>query len=1180
MVAPFLSVLSGPNPLYLGTIFPSGQIPSGYPGSTLEAYLLSMRARFGFSSEPHQFELNFAPVGSGYGHGASGQLAPINTELSMWVSGFYLRGLISHIDWSSNDAGSILNVTLRDKRLTLDKYKITTNDLGDSVPSGVVSVAREFRLANGISQSVTRYWPVTSGTFTETESLDINFREYQRILENGATWPQIYSAINSVFGSGVANQLPSPADIQTNTSGNINSIRLSFNLETLRETLNRLTVNTGFDWYWNMGQEKVSLINKKLPFYISEAEILSLINAYGGSGIENVKSIQYGRDVIDEPTQIQLLGANQEGIMNSRLLSPIDGLDTIYDGVSPSSTLVFRAAWPLLTIGFYDASGFYRTYVPGEKELQMSLAGPEQWTYFKKYQTAASPSGWNLPEDEGSIAAQHPDFQSRLDPRQPIAEILSNPSGNIRVINNRRDLTSNWVIEFINRVNQHAQRHYGKSYVATNALIRDSKVFTLIESAWCNVENQREVPSGLFTDDYEISHQYGPIAPFFGEDAKVRAHVKLPSGTVYGPLGEDIPTAFGNWTEDAQPFNPSGDGSHYIPCQLAVVGRRVQDPLRDDNFSLEVFPEDTLYCGLPEIAASGTISDNVLASLSTLTEYALSLGQSGIIDLIDPRRVVVPYPELSGVAIPVRSNLRYGMNYPYTWVSGNPHPIYGLRTEIDDNLAPWIEFPEGTEDSIVKLNRKAFDRIDTLLIVQPDSQFMEVRQVGLPRISFDGFANQALNASGMIGEREHGVNECNIDYGDGGLVTTYKIQSYYQTIGKSYPLVERTRFRINGVLNPIDFADLGNFFASIGKGVPAGGFSNNGGFGSKLLNFDFERQESCTIVGVNNIFNEAAVTALMNGQEVPTEERYYGVINRRIHYTYSVTDYVLSPGLNTVGHNLNSLVVSVVFLDNTLGLMALPSLELDAFSVVVSNNTGQSLTGLIMISNGEGNFRPTNETIRNSDQVDDYGAVCNDGYLNLGDVCVYLHKRVDGQELAYFTGGRKISPGSIVEVEEIQTGTSPTKYNVSLLSDQHNRWIYSIPSLNDTSISVGTQVTIAGGSNLDPTPGVKVPAFKPGPDCGAGWALIAPATAGGGGTAVQIMTLSAIGTSGTTATVRVLDASGFLTGEQYSNVYILPYPQFAETNDRGIMATYTPTSGFTSSTTRYVQVSKSKFIVF
>jgi len=1169
MSAPYVSVISGPSTPFLGIPFPSGQITAGQPGSNLLAYLVGMRATFGFNSEPHTFELDFIPSGNGYGHGASGNLPAINTELEMQISGFYLKGTVVHADWDSGENGTMLNVNLRDRRPTLDQYKVSTDDFGESVPSGVVSVAREYRLMYGITQSVSRTWPARGVTKTEIESNDPNYLEYQRIINLGATYPQIVAAIANRFGSGVQAQLPTAADIAPNIGTDINSLRFKFDLNTLREVMDSVTLDTSFEWYWNMAQDKVYLINKKAPFTIPESRILTIIDGFGGSGIENVKQISYGIDKLTESTKVVMLGARQEGMMNSRLLSSIDGLDTIYDGQPGSGTLLFEAAWSLLTVGFYDANGFYRTYIPSEKELQMALAGIEQWTYFKKYQTEPSPSGWSLLGDAGSIAAQHPDFQSRLDPRQPIAEILENPDTNIRVINNRRDLDSNWVIEFFSRANQHAQRHYGKSYVATNALVRNDKVYTVLEEAWCNLENQRQDPSLPFTDDYEIDRRYGPVSPFFNvANNKVGAHCVFPSGTVYGPLGEDSPTSFMSWTEDARPFNPSGNGEHYVPVTLAIVGSRIMDPRHDESFSFENFPEHTVWCQLPTLAGSGIIQDDVLGNLATLTELGLQIGQSGIIDLIDPTQVVVPYSFLSGVAIPVASDKRYGVSYPMNWASGTSDPIRGDDVVIDDGLAPWNEFPENADTSIDKLNRRAYDRIYARMSDQADSQYVNITQVGLPRISFDSFATQTANASGLIGEREHGVNEVNINYGVGGLETNYRAQSFFSTPRIPSPLEERTRARLEGVIQPIDYTDLGNFLATLGPINPTTLSPTNMPTNpSQLLNFDFERQEACTCVGINNIFNEAACNKLINGQTVESEERYFVMVDRKRTFVFSQTNITIGVGLSVHSHTLNSLSVGVaIFPDNVdINQADILTTVKDQNTIYIQNN-GPSFVGTLIISNREGAYRPTQETIRNGYDVTWQGVVCNDGYLNLNDKCVYLHKRVDGEELAYLTGGRKFNAGTITTVESANTGGS---YNVSIYGDPHGRWIYGISSLNNVALSIGSQAPVEGSTGAS---------MRPGPAT-SGFVIIPPGN-GGGGIPAMITSLTNAGTSGATAVVKQLDASGLLTQAQYSNVYVIPYPQFAEVGDRGLMATYTPTSGTGGADVRYIHISRSTFLKY
>lgn len=1168
MTIPYVDVLSGPQTPFFGIPFPSGQIPAGQPGSNLLAFLVGMRANFGFNSEPHTFELDFIPSGYGYGHGASGNLPAINTELELYISGFYIKGTITHSDWDSSDGGTLFNLILRDKRTILDQYKITTEDLGETVLSGIVSIPREYRLMYGLTQNQTRTWPARGVVKTEIESNDPNFLEYQKIIEMGATYPQIISAITNKFGSGISIKLPQTLEIVPNIGSDINSLRFKFNMQTFRSMLDDITLDTAFEWYWNMQQEQVDLINKKTPFSLPEDRILTIIDAFGGSGIENVKGIAYGLDKLTEATRIELMGARQEGIMNSRLLSPIDGLDTIYDGQPGSGTLLFEAAWSLLTVGFYDSNGYYRTYIPTEKELQMSLAGIEQWTYFKKYQTEPSPSGWSLPSDAGHIAAQHPNFQSRLDPRQPIAEILTNPDLNIRIINNRRDLDSNWVLEFFSRINQHAQRHYGKSYICTNALTRNNKVFTLTNEAWCNLENQRQDQTQPFVDDYEIDRRYGPIAPFFnGKTNKVSAFCVLPSGTVYGPLGEDSPASFISWTEDAPPFNPSGNGEHYIPISLNVVGQRVIDPRNEEQFSFENFPENTVWCQLPQIAASGIIQDDILGTLATLTELGLKLGQSGIIDIIDPRNIVVPYSFLSGVALPVISNERYGIVYPTGWASGTADVIRGTDIFIEEGLAPWEEFPEGSDTSIDKLNRRAFDVINSRRSVQQDSQFVNIRQVGLPRISFDTFARQTFNVSGLIGEREHGVNEVNINYGAGGLETTYKAQSYFTTARIPGPLAERTRARLEGIIQPIDFTELGDFLATLGPlNDPLNPTANQLGNNGIGLNFDFERQEACTVISIANIFNESACNRLMNGQEVPTEERYFAQIDRKEQFVYVTTGVTFEVGLNTFGHTLNSLDVTIVVApdDNNISARNILSRELDQHSVIVQNDTGQAFTGTLMILNREGAVRPTQETIRNGFDVTEQGVVCNDGYLNIDDKCVYVHKRVDGEELAFLTGGRKFNAGTIITVEEANSDGS---YNVSIFGDSHGRWVCNVNSLNSTPLSIGLQAPLEPSTSTS---------MRPGPNA-SGFLIISPTN--GGGIPAQIMSLSNAGTSGAYATVQELDASGVLASRTYSPVYIIPYPAFAEIGDRGLMSIFTPTSGFNTSV-KYIHISRTAFLKY
>jgi hypothetical protein len=86
--------------------------------------------------------MEWIPCGdAGSFHGASGQLPYIGSNFELYVGDFFLRGFITHADYTSSKDGTIVNVTVEDYRKVLQKVKIHTEDLGENVPSGVVSVA-------------------------------------------------------------------------------------------------------------------------------------------------------------------------------------------------------------------------------------------------------------------------------------------------------------------------------------------------------------------------------------------------------------------------------------------------------------------------------------------------------------------------------------------------------------------------------------------------------------------------------------------------------------------------------------------------------------------------------------------------------------------------------------------------------------------------------------------------------------------------------------------------------------------------------------------------------------------------------------------------------------------------------------------------------------------------------
>lgn len=991
-------VVSGVGVPLNGIAWPSGQFAADAPGSKLVAFLSSANATFGFNLTPHNLQTEWVPCGSADEfHGASGQLPDIGTSLEIYIGDFYFRGGVVHADYTTSMGGTIVNLVLEDNRRLLRRVKIHTEDLGQDVPSGVVSVARAYRILNGLVD-------------IDNNPSEPLVKEYDRILQFGATYSQVLEAIDLAYNEGNSfvpiSILPTVEQIEKNIGGTVAAIRFQFNLDTLDDVLSRILLDTGYDWYWSMDAQRVNLINKKKQFDISEADILNLVSQFGSaSGLNETKQLGFGQDAVPDPTRFRVMGGHQEGFINSELLSPIDGLDTsALDG-----NVVFSKAWDKLSVGFYDSDGYFRTYRPTEKELQLALAGIEQWTYYKIYQTASTSGslpGYGYLPDAGSIAAQDYSFQSRLDLMMPLAGIATGAAeSGLRVISNRRDQEQNWVIAFYNRVRDHASRHYGRSYVVEGLLYNQaSGLFQLIDAGWANIENQVQgyslsasgtvTTSGIFLEDYEINRALGPISPFVTQDFRVRAYCVLPKSTVYGPLGDDNPASFANWTEDAPPFNPSGDGRHYIPVTLQDVGERVIDPHSEaDLYGFESYPKGTLLCQLPINAgpSGGIVNDGIIFNLATMLTTINKLTGSGLVDIINPAQVLNVYDALSGVAIPVQARLRYGQSYPSQWVLGELHYERHEDVQLDDQFVPWAFSPEGNQTSLQIMTDRAVRRAEGKIVPKSSSRYADFQQVGLPLLSFDSFAEQNIGPSGLYGEISHGVSELNISFGIDGFSTRYKIQSYYPKFGREAPLGERVRAQLNGILNPIDFVDLEllnpNPSRPTNPSLPGDAFA-------PPIFFDGEQNAvRVTINEVNNIFT------LSSTPGAAVDERYRGIDQHR---------YIKPP-------------------------LALSSSNID--------------------------FRE--------------GAICIDGFLNVDDQAVYHTDNFQlpngNRILRYFTQGRPYANGTIVQIARINP-INTSNYDVTIVGGDGSRAIFDLPVLNG-SVAIGDKTTLAAQGDAKITPG-------------------------------------------------------------------------------------------------------------
>ena len=1062
-------------------MFPSGQIPAGAPGRDLEAALIQINASFGFNTTPHAFNTTWVPTRDDPKafHGASGQAPAPGSIIGFTVGEFLASGEIIHSEYSANAQGSILEVNIRDNRRCLDAIKLVTEDLGDNPGSGVISVARGVRITQGFTD--------VDGNISEAL-----FREYRKVLEQGCTYPQILDAIQLAIDEGEIlfdlAKIPSKEDLEANLGGDASAIRFTFDGTPLTEALTRILEATAYDWYWSMSEQKVRLVNRKVAFELEEDELLNIVADLGSaSGLDQTVSLKYGDDLVTQPRRVRLLGAHQEGWLNSPLLGPIDGVP------APESGVVFQPAWPNFSVQFTDAVGILRGYKPTDLELQAALKGIEHWTYYKKYQTdpanlSLTSPGFGQPIDAGSIAAQHPDFQSRFDPAQPIAALGGNESGQIRLIDNRRDANQNWVLNFYNRVRDHASRFYGRAYIASGLLANAaSGAFKLANAAWGNVENQIEGQdislagsSGLFVNNYEINRDLGPLSPFKGTDDKISAYAVLPSGTVYGPEGEDPPASFGQWTEDYNIGNQPADsgrrprtGEHYIPVTLTEVGQLTIDP-RDPLRAFEEYPEGTILAEIPIIAGTGLSENFTFRNLVTLVEDALESTSSGILDVVDPGILVDPYGTLSGIAIPVEFTERYGMTFPQTWVSGElATPCDSELVVIDDQFAPWNFPPQGRTTSVQLMEDRAFRRIQGLIAPAANSQFSAIELVGLPKISFDSFSNSEANASGIIGVRNHGITEVNFTLGTGGIRSNYRIASFFAEFGKDAPLGERQRSILNGIITPIDF-DVASPLAPSTRIRPRpspppiiGGPRGKG-----------ETIRRATIDEVN-----FALT-FTNIPDPGSQERYRGETAQQ----YTVPAKV--PGSTD------------------------PDFE----------------TGV-----GRG------------------GAVCVDGFLNIGDEALYHVNefRLPGQRREiqrYWTGGRPFSNGTVVFVSGV--GTSSNTFDVALTDTNPVRRLVNVPLLNG-AVNIGELTTLASQAS-NGTPRVLE---RPGAALETPGVFLNPG--GNSSTPVQVTAVSDVGTSGALVTVQGLTDNGNLDQNATPETSVVPFPnpEFVIVGDKGILMT-------------------------
>jgi len=736
--------------------------PEGLFGSGSGVFLSSINASFGFGSTPHSFGLTYIPTS--FDH----ELLPsIGTQVDFTIDNFLVKGSVTHADYSKDSRGNLLSITVEDSRLDLSYFFIDTvgiNGRNDTPEEDTVDVLNWY--------NTTSVAPATSGRSAAV-------RELQRIEEDGATYRQIYNAaeyFENTVGSvtGLLAALPLPQVAEEQLSGDQDAYRWKLSSESALSTVERIFGDLSYDIYWNMGEGKISVINRKNSVSISKENI-----PYEGDTSETIH-LKYGSDEADTPNKLKMFGPKMEGIVGSGRLIPSSGaFAASYDMGVTVGAPVFEAGWNNVVIKYFSIDGSLQEDTPTDAELSAALKSIEYWSHEKNLENRISTSGY-VP-GSGAFVGQ-----------VPATEYLSQMAS-------RYTQSKSWIVAWYNKVKSFAESHYGKTYIlkTTSSLYDYIDDIEVVGEAWCNVENQA---SGDFEDGYKIDSTYNMLSPFYSSKTnKVRAYCVLPSGTKWGVTGEGVPTKFESWNED--------ESNQFVPVKAKMwktSNSRFQSPIFDwDNSEKGISITFPNFCFDPTSARN----TGLLAVSSGLTT-ANDAFQTGdwTADFSDPLLNPVPYSELNpasgqSVALPIRVKRRYGYAYPSVWTSGTGSK---LEVRIEDSFAPWNYEPQGSDTSVEKLENEVSAYLSSQRIDTTDATHAEVSKIGLPGISFDEFSDQSLGSQGY-GSISHGITSVNVSKsGESYWKTKYSVKSHFPQLVKAKPIQRDREEDLSFVIKQIE----------------------------------------------------------------------------------------------------------------------------------------------------------------------------------------------------------------------------------------------------------------------------------------------------------------------------------------------------------------------------------------
>ncbi len=742
--------------------FGSGVNTGGNVGFSedLDACLIDLNAQFGFNQQPHRFNMTWAVKCPDFDTIVN-SLPPIGDEVFFNIgrSEFLIRGRLVHTDITKSSRGYILTTTVEDFRPDLSRISIDTYGLYDVNEAADVNVID------------VHHW------FLTTQDGQDNPRQLRMLRENGATYSQIYDAINDQ-NSFLGSRIPTPAVLQQNLPEDIDSYRFTFRTTPALDALVKIFTDVSFDLYWNMGEDELNVVNRKEQIDLSLNEI-----PFSEDDPNNpiTPSLKFGKDEGERPTAVQVLGERMEGVIgNGGVLKSTGGTYDSNIQLDLSEDATWLPGWRNATIFYFGEDGTLKEDVPTDEELSASLKGIEYWTLIKNQNQEQSL--------ESRLAIQSIDFRDGI---QYSVIRAATPSG-IGLVANRGQDGRSWIIEWYNKIRNFAQNHFTRTYVldSSSTLFSQLDRFDVVNEAWTSLENQVEGDPNYNTG-YKIDPQFRWLSPFWNEDDnKLRSwatinHTDAIGGSaapLWGLDGKGVPTQFEEWNEEfariyipiqVEKWNRSSskfDSDFILEAQKSPRGMLIRFP----NIMWETFERSEFFIKFPALVAL----DNQFLEDST---DDLPIG---------PADQGVPYEFFTqGINIAVRTFERYGSTKPSAWTAGSPlsTTVRRTRTEViqRDDLAPWNFEPISVQSSVDQLDNQGVAAAQARAVNRSEVTFAEATKVGLPIISFDEYA--------VDGCAKNGITNLSLSFNASAFwQTRYSAKTHFPQPIKVKPVREET----------------------------------------------------------------------------------------------------------------------------------------------------------------------------------------------------------------------------------------------------------------------------------------------------------------------------------------------------------------------------------------------------